>query len=83
VEFKLVYQSGREVLFCDLGAVPKQVRGPAGGSIGRGRLPGLRVSLLGLQQDVYYGAYFMITLALLFAYARSECVDVRGLFTRN
>ncbi len=46
-------------------------------------IPYVGVSLLGLQHDVYYGAYFMITLALLFAYARSERVDVRGLFARN
>jgi hypothetical protein len=46
-------------------------------------IPYVGVSQLNLQHDVYYGAYFAATLALLAAYVRSEHVDVRALFTRH
>ncbi len=46
-------------------------------------IPYLGVSVLNLQHDVYYGAYFAITLVVLAAYARAEHVDVRAVFTRN
>jgi hypothetical protein len=46
-------------------------------------IPYVGVSLLDLQHDLYYGAYFAITLAMLAAYVRSEHVDLRALFTRN
>lgn len=46
-------------------------------------IPYVGVSLLHLQHDVYYGAYFAVTLALLGTYARAEQVDVRALFTRH
>jgi hypothetical protein len=46
-------------------------------------IPYVGVSQLHLQHDVYYGAYFAATLALLATYARSEQLDVRGLFTRH
>ena len=46
-------------------------------------IPYVGVSLLDLQHDLYYGAYFAITLAMLAAYVRSEHVDIRALFTRN
>ena len=39
--------------------------------------------MLDLQHDVFYLAYFALTLALLAAYVRTEHVDVRDLFTRN
>lgn len=46
-------------------------------------IPYVGVSLLDLQHDVYYAAYFAVTLALLAVYARSERIDVRGMFARN
>ena len=46
-------------------------------------IPYVGVSQLHLQHDVYYGAYFAVTLALLGTYARAEQVDVRALFTRH
>lgn len=46
-------------------------------------IPYVGVSQLHLQHDVYYGAYFAVTLALLATYARMEELDVRGLFTRH
>ena len=46
-------------------------------------IPYLGVSVLDLQHDLYYGLYFVVTLTLLAAYARSERIDVRALFTRN
>jgi hypothetical protein len=46
-------------------------------------IPYFGVSQLHLQHDVYYGAYFAVTLALLAAYAHAEQVDVRALFTRH
>ena len=46
-------------------------------------IPYLGVSVLDLQHDVFYLAYFASTLALLVAYAHYERVDVRGLFTRS
>ena len=46
-------------------------------------IPYVGVSQLHLQHDVYHGAYFAATLALLATYARSERLDVRGLFTRH
>jgi hypothetical protein len=46
-------------------------------------VPFVGVSVLGLQHDLYYAAYFTITLLLLGTYARSEQVDLRALFTRN
>lgn len=46
-------------------------------------IPYLGISLLDLQHDVYYAAYFVITLALLAAYALWEQIDVRGMFARN
>jgi hypothetical protein len=46
-------------------------------------IPYIGISVLDLQHDVFYAAYFAITLGMLAAYTRSEQVDVRGLFTRN
>jgi hypothetical protein len=46
-------------------------------------IPYFGVSQLHLQHDVYYGAYFAVTLALLAAYVHAEQVDVRALFTRH
>ena len=46
-------------------------------------IPYVGVSQLDLQHDVYYGAYFAVTLALLATYAHMEQVDVRALFTRH
>lgn len=46
-------------------------------------IPYVGLSVLDLQHDVFYLAYFALTLALLAAYVRTEHVDVRGLFTRN
>ena len=46
-------------------------------------IPYVGVSQLDLQHDVYYGAYFAVTLALLATYAHTEQVDVRALFTRH
>jgi hypothetical protein len=55
----------------------------AGGNVVAFLIPYLGVSVLDLQHDVFYLAYFGLTLALLAAYVRSEHVDVRDLFTRN
>ena len=46
-------------------------------------IPYVGVSVLDLQHDVFYLAYFASTLGLLAVYASREHVDVRGLFTRN
>lgn len=53
------------------------------GSVVAFGVPYVGVSLLDMQHDLYYAAYFAITLAMLATYARSEHVDVRALFTRN
>ena len=53
------------------------------GSAAAFAIPYVGISLLDLQHDVYYAAYFAITLALLAAYARAEQADVRGLFVRH
>ena len=66
--------------------IPLAVRQPAWfvfGSAVAFAIPYVGVSLLDLQHDVYYAAYFAITLGLLAAYARTEQIDVRALFTRN
>jgi len=46
-------------------------------------IPYLGVSLLDLQHDVFYLAYFAITLALLASYVRVEHVDVAEVFRRR
>ena len=46
-------------------------------------IPYVGITVLDLQHDVFYLAYFALTLALLAGYVRTEHVDVRGLFTRN
>jgi hypothetical protein len=46
-------------------------------------IPYVGVSVLDLQHDAFYLAYFASTLGLLAVYASTEHVDVRGLFTRN
>ena len=46
-------------------------------------IPYVGVSVLDAQHDVFYLAYFAITLTLLAAYVRSEHVDVRAMFTRG
>jgi hypothetical protein len=46
-------------------------------------IPYIGVSVLDLQHDVFYVSYFACALTLLAAYARTEHVDVRDLFTRN
>jgi hypothetical protein len=46
-------------------------------------IPYVGVSVLDLQHDVFYLAYFVLTLSLLAAYVRTEQVDVRDLFTRS
>jgi hypothetical protein len=53
------------------------------GSAAAFAIPYVGVSQLHLQHDVYYGAYFAVTLALLATYARMEELDVRGLFARH
>jgi hypothetical protein len=53
------------------------------GSIVAFGIPYAGVSLLDVQHDLYYGAYFAITLAMLATYVRSEHVDLHALFTRN
>jgi len=53
------------------------------GSVVAFAMPYLGVSVLGLQHDVFYGLYFGATLGLLYAYASTERVDVRAMFTRN
>src|SRR5690349_4702540 len=63
--------------------VARQAAWFAAGSAVGFAIPYAGVSLLDLQHDVYYGAYFAIMLALLAGYARSEHVDVRTLFTRS
>lgn len=45
-------------------------------------VPFLGVSVLDLQHDLYYLAYFASAAALLVTYVRAEHVDVRGTFTR-
>ena len=67
-------------------SVPRAVRQPAWfvfGSAVAFAIPYVGVSLLDLQHDVYYAAYFAITLGMLSGYARTEQIDVRALFTRN
>lgn len=46
-------------------------------------IPYVGITVLDLPHDVFYLAYFALTLALLAGYVRTEHVDVRGLFTRN
>jgi hypothetical protein len=46
-------------------------------------IPYVGVSQLHLQHDVYYGAYFAVTLAMLAAYVHMEHVDIRTFFTRH
>jgi hypothetical protein len=53
------------------------------GSVVAFLIPYVGVSVLDLQHDVFYLAYFALTLALLSAYVRTEHVDVRDLFSRN
>ena len=53
------------------------------GSVVAFLIPYVGVSVLDLQHDVYFGAYFAITLGMLAAYAHFEQIDVRRLFTRN
>ena len=53
------------------------------GSAAAFAIPYVGISVLDLQHDAYYGMYFVITLALLAAYVRSERIDARRLFTRN
>src|SRR6476619_4487734 len=43
-------------------------------------VPYVGVSLLSLQHDLFYLAYFAITIALIAAYVRLEHVDVRTIF---
>jgi len=53
------------------------------GSVVAFGIPYVGVSLLDMQHDLYYGAYFVITLAMLAMCVRSEHVDVRAIFTRS
>ena len=46
-------------------------------------IPYLGVSVLGMQHDVFYLAYFVVTLALLATYVRSEHADVAEVFRRR
>jgi hypothetical protein len=46
-------------------------------------IPYIGVSVLDAQHDVFYLAYFVVTLTLLAAYTRYEHVNVRGLFIRS
>ena len=46
-------------------------------------IPYLGVSVLDLQHDVFYLAYFAVTLALLASYVRIEHVDVAEVFRRR
>ena len=55
----------------------------AAGSLVAFAIPYVGISQLHLQHDVYYGAYFAVTLAMLAAYVHAEQVDVRALFTRH
>jgi hypothetical protein len=55
----------------------------AGGSLVAFLIPYVGVSVLDLQHDLFYLAYFATTLALLGAYVRTEHVDVRDMFMRS
>jgi hypothetical protein len=55
----------------------------AGGNLVAFLVPYIGVSVLDLQHDLFYGAYFAITLVMLGAYARIEHVEVRDMFRRN
>ena len=55
----------------------------AAGSMIAFAIPYAGVSQLHLQHDMYYGAYFAVTLAMLAAYVRVEEVDLRALFSRH
>lgn len=46
-------------------------------------IPYLGISVLDLQHDVYYLAYFAAVLLLIGAYVRTEQVDLRALMTRR
>jgi hypothetical protein len=46
-------------------------------------VPYLGVSVLDLQHDVYYMAYFAVTIALVATYVRVEGIDVREVFRRS
>jgi hypothetical protein len=46
-------------------------------------IPYLGVSVLDLQHDVFYLAYFAVTVALVATYARVEHVDVAAIFRRR
>jgi hypothetical protein len=46
-------------------------------------IPYLGISVLGLQHDLFYLAYFAVTLALLASYVRGEHVDVAAVFRRR
>jgi hypothetical protein len=78
-------QSGRHVRAEaeSLAHAARQIAWFAFGSAAGFAIPYLGVSVLGLQHDLYYGAYFALTLLLLGAYARAERVAVRSMFERN
>jgi hypothetical protein len=67
----------------DLPRISRHVGWFAFGNLVAFLIPYVGVSVLDLQHDVFYLAYFALTLALLAAYVRTEHVDVRDLFTRN
>jgi hypothetical protein len=67
----------------EMPGVARQVGWFALGSIIAFLIPYVGVSVLDLQHDVFYLAYFALTLTLLASYARIEQVSVRELFTRN
>ena len=46
-------------------------------------VPYLGVSVLGMQHDVFYLGYFVVTLMLLWSYVRVEHVDVAEVFRRG
>ena len=46
-------------------------------------VPYLGVSVLGLQHDVFYLAYFAVTIALILGYVRSEQIAVAEIFRRR
>jgi hypothetical protein len=46
-------------------------------------IPYLGVSVLGMQHDLFYLAYFAVTLVLLWSYVRVEHVDVAEIFRRR
>ena len=46
-------------------------------------IPYLGISVLGMQHDAFYLAYFAVTLALLASYVRGEHVDVAEAFRRR